>query len=69
MPMDYLRRIEDAAFPLTVRDEADINCSAVLLAAGYIVAEIPPYGTDLPAVIWSITALGRTELRKAAGVP
>ncbi|MDH6170033.1 hypothetical protein M2282_005203 [Variovorax boronicumulans] len=68
MPMDFLRRIEDAAFPLTVRSESEIDCAAVLAAAELIEAVLPPPGRedidDRVAVIVRITFMGRAELNR-----
>jgi len=44
--MDFLRRIEDARFPLELHDEADIRNSIVLEAAELIEAQLP--GVDAP---------------------
>lgn len=44
MPMDYLRRIESAEFPLTVTDIDEIGYVAILKAAGLMEAAVPlPY--------------------------
>lgn len=40
MPMDFLRRIENAHFPLTVEEFAEVNNVAVLRAAGLVDAEL-----------------------------
>jgi hypothetical protein len=40
MPMDFLRKIEKAEFPLPVEDFTDVNNVAVLKAAGLIEAEM-----------------------------
>lgn len=40
--MDYLRRIANAEFPLVVTDMGEINCAAVLHAAGYVCADFDP---------------------------
>jgi len=66
MPMDFLRRIEDATFPLVVLEQADINCAAVLAAATLIDANLPEPGDHLnrSAVILRITPHGRTELAR-----
>ncbi|MET3498138.1 hypothetical protein ABIC90_005211 [Variovorax boronicumulans] len=68
MPMDLLWRIEDASFPLAVRSEGDIQCAAVLAAAEFIEAVLPPSKSEgVPeraAVILRITPLGRTELNR-----
>lgn len=66
MPMNFLRRIEDASFPLAIHEEADIQCAAVLVAAGLIEANLP--GPDNTAgrggVILRITPQGRAELNR-----
>ena len=47
MPMDYLRKIENAALPFRVGASSEINCIAILKAAGLIEAAIlPPSGVD-----------------------
>jgi len=64
MPMDFLRRIEEAQFPLEVTDPNDIRNVAVLVASGLIEAVVPPESESptTPAVVAKITALGRAEL-------
>ena len=66
MPMDFLRRIEDASFPLPIHEEADIQCTAVLVAAGLVEANLPgPNNTEgRGGVILRITPLGRAELKR-----
>jgi len=66
MPMDFLRRIEDASFPLLISDEADIQCAAVLAAAQLVEANLPEPGepANKGAVILRITPMGRAELRR-----
>lgn len=66
MPMDFLRRIEEASFPLAILDEADIQCAAVLLAANFIEANPPEPGDRMrpSAMIFRITPLGRAELAR-----
>ncbi|MET3390626.1 hypothetical protein ABIC33_001249 [Variovorax sp. 1140] len=66
MPMDFLRRIEEASFPLVVREQGDIDCAAVLVAANLIEANLPEPGDRLnrPAVILRITPQGRTALAR-----
>jgi hypothetical protein len=68
MPMDFLKRIEDASFPLAVKSETDIRCSAVLAAAELVEAVLPPSGSEgtdkRVAVILRITPLGRAELNR-----
>ena len=72
MPMDFLRRIEDASFPLAIHEQADIECAAVLAAADLVEANLPDPGdaTGRGGVVLRITPLGRAELkrlREAAG--
>lgn len=69
MPMDYLRTIENAQFPLRVESTHDINNVAVLKAAGLVDAEISGTPADSPspgepevAVVSGITPLGRKAL-------
>jgi len=68
MPMDFLRRIEDASFPLAVKSEDEIRCTAVLAAAELVQAVLPPSSSEgadgRVAVILSITPLGRRELNR-----
>ncbi|WP_285410884.1 hypothetical protein [Variovorax sp. efr-133-TYG-130] len=66
MPLDFLRRIEDATFPLAVLDEGDIQCAAVLAAAELIEANLPEPGDAVArsALILRITPLGRAELAR-----
>lgn len=66
MPMDFLRRIEKAQFPLTVEDVTDVNNAAVLRAAGLIEAEIVEAVDGDPdtccAIVKGITSEGRAAL-------
>lgn len=66
MPMNFLRRIENASFPLLIQDETDVQCAAVLAAAQLVEANLPEPGapTDKGAVILRITPMGRAELRR-----
>ncbi|CAA2105966.1 hypothetical protein VVAX_03515 [Variovorax paradoxus] len=66
MPMNFLRRIENASFPLLIHEEADIHCAAVLAAAQLLEANLPEPGqlADQGAVILRITPMGRAELRR-----
>jgi len=63
MPMDFLRRIEDASFPPAILDKVDIHCAAVLAAAQLIEVTLPEPGPheNRPAVVLRITPLGRAE--------
>ena len=69
MPMDFLKRIEDASFPLAVRSEGDIHCAAVLAAAQLVEVVLPPSGSEgtprRVAVILRITPRGRAELNRS----
>lgn len=69
MPMDFLRRIEDAEFPLAVEDFKDVNNAAVLKAAGLIEAELVEAVDGDPdtccALIKRITPEGRAALAGA----
>ncbi|ADU36962.1 hypothetical protein [Variovorax paradoxus] len=68
MPMDFLRRIEGATFPLAVKSESDIHCVAVLVAAQFVEAVLPPSGIEgaakQVAIILRITPLGNAELNR-----
>jgi hypothetical protein len=67
MPMNFLRRIEEASFPLAIHEEAEIQCAAVLAAAELIEANLPEAG-DLSGhrgVILRITPRGRAELSRS----
>jgi len=66
MPMNFLVRIEDASFPLPIHEEADVQCAAVLAAAGLIEASLPDPEAEAghPGLILRITALGRAELSR-----
>ncbi|MET3381571.1 MULTISPECIES: hypothetical protein [Variovorax] len=44
MPMNFLRRIEDASFPLVIHEESDIECAAVLAAADLVEANLAEAG-------------------------
>ena len=63
MPMDFLRRIEDASFPLAIREQADIDCAAVLVAADLIEANLPEPGDRISrqALILRITPQGGAD--------
>jgi hypothetical protein len=65
--MDYLRRIEDAVFPLHVTNPTDVRNAAVLVAAGLVEAELPGLEGDAqnePAIITRITPVGRATLER-----
>ncbi|MGJ7614964.1 MULTISPECIES: hypothetical protein [unclassified Variovorax] len=68
-PLDYLRRIKGAAFPLRVEDHEEINCVEALKQAGYVDASISAAliwkGSGTPqelAIVKRITPLGRAQL-------
>ncbi|MDP9877310.1 hypothetical protein J2W25_001617 [Variovorax boronicumulans] len=71
MPMDFLWRIEDQAFPLTVTDPVDIRNAAVLVAAGLVEAELPNESdaSERPGVVLCITPLGRAALKRMRDKP
>jgi hypothetical protein len=73
VPMDFLRRIEHASFPLAIEDEADINCIAVLAAAHLVEAHLPPVSSSTNhlhgATVLRITPFGRAELRRLQDKP
>lgn len=66
MPMDFLRKIEKAEFPLPVEEFGDVNNVAVLKAAGLIEAEMIEAVDGDPdtccAVVVRITPEGRAAL-------
>ncbi|MCR8958803.1 hypothetical protein M0765_014015 [Variovorax sp. S2] len=66
MPMNFLRRIEHASFPLAIHEEADTQCAAVLAAAGLVEANLPDPNNieDRGGVILRITPEGRAELNR-----
>lgn len=66
MPMNFLRRIENASFPLAIHQESDIECAAVLVAANLVEANLPEAGdgAGCGGVILRITPLGRAELNR-----
>lgn len=69
MPMDFLASIEEASFPLAVRDEGGIHCAAVLHAAQLVEAMLPPSQSEpgsRVAIILRITPLGRAHLNAKA---
>lgn len=65
MPMDFLRRIEDASFPLAIHEQADVECAAVLAAAELVEVDLPApsNSTRRSGVILRITPLGRSALK------
>jgi len=69
MPMEFLRRIESASFPLAIHEAADIQRAAVLVAAQLIEANLPDpdSATQLPGVVLRITPRGRAELNRSVG--
>lgn len=69
MPMDFLRKIEKADFPLRVDAFGDINNVLVLQAAGLVEAEHPG-GPGVPderaevVLVLRITPAGRATLER-----
>ncbi|WP_409173123.1 hypothetical protein [Variovorax sp. H27-G14] len=71
-PLDYLRGIKGATFPLRVEDHEEINCVEALKQAGYVDASISAAliwkGSGTPqelAIVRRITPLGRAQLVRA----
>ncbi|MFM9927279.1 hypothetical protein VLK31_30165 [Variovorax sp. H27-G14] len=71
MPIEYLLEIENAPFPLRVREPSAIRHIAVLMAVGLVEAEIYPpldlcarFGEYQLAVVAGITVQGREELAR-----
>lgn len=66
MPMNFLRRIEDASFPVVIHEDADIQCAAVLVAAQLIEADLPEAEGESgrSGIVVRITPLGRAELQR-----
>jgi hypothetical protein len=66
LPMNLLRRIEHASFPLTIHDGADIRCASVLAAASLVEANLPKpdVAAGRSGVIMRITAAGREQLER-----
>ncbi|WP_235510162.1 hypothetical protein [Variovorax sp. Root473] len=71
MPMDFLGRIENQTFPLTVTDPVDIQNAAVLVAAGLVEANLPTEsdGPELSGVVVRITPMGRAALKRMHDKP
>lgn len=72
-PLDYLRSIKGATFPLRVDDHEEINCIEALKLAGFVDAAISAAlmskGNGHPqelAVVKRITPLGRARLARAS---
>ena len=70
MPMDYLRKIEKAEFPLRVDSFNDINNVLVLRAAGLVDADLLTPPSEDPeqrleaAIVVRITPVGRVALER-----
>lgn len=71
MPMDFLRRIEEEKFPLTVTDPEDVRNVAVLAAAGLVEAVLQPEieSLELPGTVLGITPLGHAALKRMRDKP
>lgn len=69
MPMDFLRKIEQAEFPLVVEDFNDVNNVTVLKAAGLLEAnlvEAVAGDSDTAcAIVLRITPEGRAALARS----
>jgi hypothetical protein len=67
LPLDYLREIEHASFPLEETDSMRIRCVELLRAVGYLEATIAlPATEDRRARVTRITWMGRTALTNRA---
>lgn len=66
MPLDYLRTIEKASFPLPVDDQHAMRCLDVLKAADLVEATIheDAEGHYASAVVLRITHQGRAALER-----
>lgn len=70
MPLDFLRKIEHAEFPLTVTDDSEIADLEILKGACLVIAAIPPraggsaHGEQRRAVVLQITQDGRSLLAR-----
>jgi hypothetical protein len=66
MPMNFLRRIENATFPLTIHDDFDIQCAAVLAEASLVEANLPERdaGAGRSGIVMRITPTGWAELEQ-----
>lgn len=73
MPMDFLRKIERAKFPLAVEDFKDVNNVTVLKAAGLVEADlveaVPGDPDTCCAIVLRITAEGRAALDRNPSDP
>jgi hypothetical protein len=70
-PFDFLQRIENARFPLTVTSTNDIRCVELLRAVGWIEATISPADqaadpqrSHSEACIEKITLLGMAAMER-----
>lgn len=65
-PMNFLRRIEKASFPVTIHDDADIRHAKALAAASLVEANLPERGAGegRSGVIMWITPSGWAELER-----
>lgn len=65
-PMNFLRRIEKASFPVTIHDDTDIRNAKALAAASLVEANLPERGAGegRSGVIMWITQSGWAELER-----
>lgn len=65
-PMNFLRRIEKASFPVTIHDDTDIRNAKALAAASLVEANLPERGAGegRSGVIMWITPSGWAELER-----
>lgn len=71
MPLNFLRKIQDAEFPLRVEEPGEVDCVAVLIAAELVegvlsspASRSTPDGDPEVAIVERITPQGRAELAR-----
>ena len=67
LPIDYLREIEHASFPLDETDPGKVHCVELLCAVSYLDATVTKAADQLRARVRRITWMGRVALQARAG--
>jgi hypothetical protein len=67
LPIDYLREIEHASFPLDETDPGKVHCVELLCAVSYLDATVTRGPSQWRARIRRITWMGRVALQAGAG--
>jgi hypothetical protein len=67
LPIDYLREIEHANFPLDETDPGKVHCVELLCAVSYLDATVTRGPSQWRARIRRITWMGRVALQAGAG--